>query len=91
MGDIYEVANASAEELAISIHVYGGNIGAMQCCDSDPLTGLKTPFVSGYCTSWMPTPLGLRIRCGKQQAREACRASKIVGVDGIGSRARSVA
>lgn len=54
LGDIHEVANALAERASISIHVYGGNIGALGRHVYDPLTGTAKPFVSGYSNSHIP-------------------------------------
>lgn len=46
-GDIHQVVN-DTDELAISIHVYGANIGTVQRHVYDPMTGETQPFVSGY-------------------------------------------
>jgi predicted metal-dependent enzyme (double-stranded beta helix superfamily) len=51
ISDIHEVANASAKETAVSIHVYGGNVAALRRHDFDPATGLKATFASNYCNS----------------------------------------
>jgi predicted metal-dependent enzyme (double-stranded beta helix superfamily) len=51
IGDIHEVANASAKAAAVSIHIYGGNMAALRRHDFDPATGLKTTFASNYCNS----------------------------------------
>jgi predicted metal-dependent enzyme (double-stranded beta helix superfamily) len=51
IGDIHEVANASAKETAVSIHFYGGNMAALRRHDFDPAAGLKTTFASNYCNS----------------------------------------
>jgi predicted metal-dependent enzyme (double-stranded beta helix superfamily) len=51
-GDIHLVANR-ADEVAISIHVYGGNIGAIRRHVYDGRGG-RREFVSGY----VPTPYG---------------------------------
>lgn len=48
IGDIHEVANASPDHSAISIHVYGANMETVRRHDFDPVTGLKTAFVSSY-------------------------------------------
>lgn len=53
-GDIHEVANAYDDRVSISIHVYGGNIGAVQRHVFDPTTSMVTPFVSGYSNSLLP-------------------------------------
>ncbi|QYK12697.1 cysteine dioxygenase [Shewanella rhizosphaerae] len=54
IGDIHRVSNALLEGVSISIHVYGGNIGAVQRHVYDPDTGSKKPFISGYSNSVMP-------------------------------------
>ncbi len=47
LGDIHGVRNASRDESAISIHVYGGNIGKIRRSVFDK-DGQERPFVSGY-------------------------------------------
>ena len=47
--DIHQVANAGAE-VAVSIHVYGSNIGKQARHVIDPATGVVKAFVSGYDT-----------------------------------------
>jgi 3-mercaptopropionate dioxygenase len=54
VGDIHEVANAYDDRVSISIHVYGGNIGAVARHVYDPATGAVKPFVSGYSSPQMP-------------------------------------
>lgn len=52
-GDIHRVANAFADRTSISIHVYGGNIGAVERAiyrDS----GEERPFISGYANEVLP-------------------------------------
>ena len=53
-GDIHEVANAFDDRVSISIHVYGGNIGAVQRHVFDAPTGAIKPFVSGYSSPVLP-------------------------------------
>jgi len=53
VGDIHAVSNAS-DAVAVSIHVYGTNIGASQRHLFDPGTGAARPFVSGYHNAWLP-------------------------------------
>src|SRR5690606_19453619 len=50
IGDIHVVSNAGAET-AISIHVYGANIGKVRRHVFDPATGEPREFVSGYHNS----------------------------------------
>jgi 3-mercaptopropionate dioxygenase len=52
--DIHRVANASADGNSISIHVYGGNIGALRRRRFDPVSGAVSEFVSGYANREMP-------------------------------------
>jgi predicted metal-dependent enzyme (double-stranded beta helix superfamily) len=47
-GDIHQVANALTERASISIHVYGGNIGAVRRHTFEADTGRPDLFVSGY-------------------------------------------
>ena len=53
-GDIHQVANALGGGNSISIHVYGGNIGAMRRRRFDPASGAVSEFVSGYANPEMP-------------------------------------
>ena len=52
--DIHTVENALAEGSSISIHVYGGNIGAIARSAFDPVTGAARRFVSGYSNATVP-------------------------------------
>ena len=52
-GDIHRVANAFADRPAISIHVYGANIGAVRRSTYDA-QGRPKPFVSGYANATTP-------------------------------------
>jgi 3-mercaptopropionate dioxygenase len=54
LGDIHTVANALADRPAISIHVYGGNIGTVHRHSFDPETGATSGFVSGYSAPIVP-------------------------------------
>ncbi len=53
LGDIHQVSNTLAGGTSISIHVYGGNIGAVRrwVYAED---GSRKPFVSGYSNTWLP-------------------------------------
>jgi 3-mercaptopropionate dioxygenase len=53
-GDIHEVENAYADRVSISIHVYGGNIGAVSRHVFDAATSEIKPFVSGYSSAFLP-------------------------------------
>jgi predicted metal-dependent enzyme (double-stranded beta helix superfamily) len=53
IGDIHVVSNAGPET-AVSIHVYGANIGAVRRHAFDPATGKPKEFVSGYHNTTVP-------------------------------------
>jgi len=53
IGDVHVVSNAGAQT-AISIHVYGANIGAVRRHVFDPQTGAAREFVSGYTNATTP-------------------------------------
>jgi predicted metal-dependent enzyme (double-stranded beta helix superfamily) len=53
IGDIHVVSNAG-REIAVSIHVYGANIGAVRRHVFDPATGKPKEFVSGYHNAMVP-------------------------------------
>lgn len=52
-GDIHRVSNALADRVSISIHVYGGNIGAVKRAVYTP-EGQQKPFISGYSNGHLP-------------------------------------
>jgi len=54
IGDVHVVANALADRASVSIHVYGGNIGAVRRHSFDPATGVAHDFVSGYSSAVVP-------------------------------------
>jgi predicted metal-dependent enzyme (double-stranded beta helix superfamily) len=54
IGDIHQVENALRDRPSISIHVYGGNIGAIARHVFVPETGETVPFVSGYSNRALP-------------------------------------
>jgi predicted metal-dependent enzyme (double-stranded beta helix superfamily) len=54
IGDIHVIANAYDDRPSISIHVYGGNIGAIRRSVFDPVSGAKKPFISGYSNTAVP-------------------------------------
>ena len=53
IGDIHQVANAYADRVSISIHVYGANIGAVERAVYS-LDGSEKPFISGYSNRLLP-------------------------------------
>jgi predicted metal-dependent enzyme (double-stranded beta helix superfamily) len=54
IGDIHRVSNAYDDQVSISIHLYGGNIGRIQRHVYDAETGEEKPFVSGYSNQMSP-------------------------------------
>jgi predicted metal-dependent enzyme (double-stranded beta helix superfamily) len=54
IGDIHAIANADPNGVSISIHVYGGNIGATHRSVFDPATGAAKEFISGYANEATP-------------------------------------
>lgn len=54
IGDIHRISNAFDDRVSISIHVYGGNIGAIRRHVFDPATGAEKPFISGYANAAVP-------------------------------------
>jgi predicted metal-dependent enzyme (double-stranded beta helix superfamily) len=55
IGDIHVVSNAG-QDTAVSIHVYGANIGAVRRHTFDPATGAPREFISGYSNRTLPNP-----------------------------------
>ena len=53
-GDLHRVANAFADRVSVSIHVYGGNIGAVRRATYDPAGGGEKLFISGYANATLP-------------------------------------
>jgi predicted metal-dependent enzyme (double-stranded beta helix superfamily) len=53
IGDIHVVSNTS-DQTAVSIHVYGANIGAVRRHVFDPATRQPKEFVSGYHNAAVP-------------------------------------
>jgi 3-mercaptopropionate dioxygenase len=53
-GDIHQVTNTLSDRGSLSIHVYGGNIGAIRRHTFDRASGAPSPFVSGYTNREMP-------------------------------------
>jgi 3-mercaptopropionate dioxygenase len=54
LGDIHRVTNALGDCGSLSIHVYGGNIGAVKRHTFDPATGKRSLFISGYTNQIVP-------------------------------------
>ncbi len=53
LGDWHVVSNTS-QKPAVSIHVYGANIGAVRRHVFDPKAGKQKPFISGYSLPFTP-------------------------------------
>jgi len=54
IGDVHVVSNATSDRTAVSIHVYGANIGAVERHTFDPASGAPREFVSGYHNAVTP-------------------------------------
>lgn len=54
LGDIHRVSNLYDDQVSISIHLYGGNIGRIQRSVYDPSTGERKQFISGYSNITTP-------------------------------------
>ncbi len=52
--DLHRVSNGLDSDASISIHVYGGNIGAITRASYDEATGAARSFISGYSNAWLP-------------------------------------
>jgi 3-mercaptopropionate dioxygenase len=48
IGDWHAVANAFDDQVSLSIHVYGADIGRVERSVFDPITQAVRPFISGY-------------------------------------------
>lgn len=53
IGDIHQVVNAFDDQVSISIHLYGGNIGAVNRHVFD-MDGRAKSFISGYSSDLVP-------------------------------------
>jgi predicted metal-dependent enzyme (double-stranded beta helix superfamily) len=51
--DIHQVSNAYSDQVSISIHVYGANIGAVRRAAYQP-DGTEKLFISGYSNAFLP-------------------------------------
>ncbi|ALM82732.1 cysteine dioxygenase [Bordetella sp. N] len=51
VGDIHKVSNACADQVSISIHTYGGNIGRISRHVYDAASGQPREFISGYANA----------------------------------------
>ena len=57
IGDIHKVSNALEEEVSISIHIYGANIGTIKRNVYDINDESKKVFISGYSNIVMPSDM----------------------------------
>ena len=53
IGDIHQVSNAFDDQVSISIHVYGANIGAIRRAVYQA-DGSEKLFISGYSNAYLP-------------------------------------
>lgn len=53
IGDIHRVYNAYPDQVSVSIHVYGANIGAVRRSVYRE-DGTIAEFISGYSNDWIP-------------------------------------
>lgn len=51
IGDIHEVSNGLSDQVSISIHIYGADIGEVKRHVYAVPTGERKPFISGYANS----------------------------------------
>ncbi|MDH5856887.1 cysteine dioxygenase [Lampropedia aestuarii] len=56
IGDIHRVSNAFDDQVSISVHVYGGNIGRISRHVFVQETSERKPFISGYSNEAELTP-----------------------------------
>lgn len=54
LGDIHQVRNAFDDQVSISIHLYGANIGRVRRHVYAPGSGERKEFVSGYSNALVP-------------------------------------
>lgn len=54
IGDVHAVSHGGSEGAAISIHVYGANIGAVRRHRFDTVAGDSSSFISGYDSALTP-------------------------------------
>jgi predicted metal-dependent enzyme (double-stranded beta helix superfamily) len=54
LGDIHTVSNALGDQVSISIHCYGANIGSVRRHVYEPGSGGVKEFVSGYSAAVLP-------------------------------------
>ena len=54
IGDIHTVSNALSDEVSISIHCYGANIGTVRRHVFEAGSGATKEFVSGYSSAVLP-------------------------------------
>jgi len=52
-GDLHRVSNALSDQVSISVHVYGANIGGVRRSIYES-SGAQKPFISGYSNTELP-------------------------------------
>src|SRR5690606_38076289 len=62
IGDIHKVSNALTDQVSISIHVYGADIGKVRCHVFNAETGEVKEIISGYANYPYAAPVRLRCR-----------------------------
>jgi predicted metal-dependent enzyme (double-stranded beta helix superfamily) len=63
VGDIHQVSNAFDDQVSISVHVYGANIGAVRR-SVYAADGTAKPFISGYANAVLPNIWDLSMETG---------------------------
>lgn len=58
VGDIHRVSNALSDQVSISIHVYGANIGVVNRHTYEAGSGAAQTFISGYSNAVVPNVWG---------------------------------
>lgn len=58
VGDIHRVSNALSDDVSVSIHIYGGNIGMIDRHTYDPNSQKVAAFISGYTNPVLPNIWG---------------------------------
>jgi predicted metal-dependent enzyme (double-stranded beta helix superfamily) len=53
-GDVHEVSNGFADQVSVSVHAYGGNIGKVRRHVFEAETGAMRDFISGYSNDRLP-------------------------------------
>ncbi len=54
IGDVHQVTNGFDDQVSVSIHVYGANIGRVERHVFDAASGAPKPFISSYFNDTVP-------------------------------------